>query len=52
MAKQDFYTTPASKLGMTAKALVTSRVEKVIELAHKGKKIQNTTMLQAFAAAV
>lgn len=50
--KRDFYTTPASKLNMTARDLVLHRLTKLAELMDEGKRIQDTSMTRAFIAAV
>ena len=52
MAKQNFYTTPASKLNMTAKELVHNRIANVVRMMKQGKRIQDTAMTRAFAASV
>lgn len=50
--KKDFYTTPASELGMTARELVLNRLRKLADLMQDGKNIKDTTMTRAFIAVV
>lgn len=50
--KRDFYTTPASKLGMTARDLVLHRLNKLADLLEEGKKVKDTAMTREFLAAV
>ena len=50
--KRDFYTTPASKLGVTARELVLHRLRKLAHLLDEGKNIKDTDMTRAFIAAV
>lgn len=50
--KRDFYTTPGSALGMTARELVLHRLHKLAELMEDGKNIKDTAMTRAFIAAV
>ena len=50
--KQNWYTTPASALGMTARELVLNRLHKLAELMDNGKKVKDTTMTRAFIASV
>ena len=49
---QDFYTTPASKLNMTARELVMNRLRAVGRKMNDGKKIVDTSMLRAFIRVV
>jgi len=48
---QNWYETPASELGMTAKQLVRQRLWKLGELYMQGANIKDTAMLRAFASA-
>ena len=49
---KNYYETPASELGMTAKELVMSRLQKLADMMSEGKRIQDTNMTRAFIAAV
>lgn len=49
---RNFYTTPASELGMTARDLVLNRLRKLADLMADGKNIKDTAMTRAFIAAV